>query len=56
MKEYGGGFVSALGAALERADDQNRALIRSTWPAYWAKYEAIGKMLAERSAAREAQP
>ena len=39
MIKYGGGFVSALGEALARADANNAQKIRLTWPEYWMKYQ-----------------
>jgi len=38
MQEYGGSFVSALGAAALRADPTNMAKIKEAWPDYWAYY------------------
>ena len=38
MQEYGGSFVSALGAAALKADPTNMQKIRETWPDYWAHY------------------
>lgn len=42
MERYGGGFVKTL-AAIARADAENLAKIKATWPEYWAKYEQLVK-------------
>ena len=41
MKRHGGGFVQALAYAWERADPENQAKIKATWPEYWARYAKI---------------
>ena len=38
MRRFGGGFVSALGEALARADSDNTRRIAEAFPEYWAKY------------------
>lgn len=43
MQRYGGGFASALGVALARADKKNIDKIKSTWPELWDKYLNWGK-------------
>ncbi len=50
MKTYGGGFVQALAVTIERADDENLARIKRTWPEYWAMYEELGAKLAAKDA------
>ncbi len=45
MIQRGGSFVRALGQAALRADDDNLARIKSTWPEYWEYY----KYLAEKA-------
>lgn len=42
MEKYGGSFVKALAELARRADPANLALIKSTWPKYWAEYEVSG--------------
>lgn len=44
MQRHGGGFVKALGAALMRADPQNREKIREAFPEYWQQYRSIAEM------------
>jgi len=41
MKKYGGSFVVALAEAFERADMQNFAKLRATFPEYWGQYEKM---------------
>lgn len=43
MQHYGGGFASALGVALGRADKKNIDKIKSTWPELWDTYLNWGK-------------
>lgn len=43
MLRRGGGFVQALGNALMRADDINRAKIRSAFPEYYDEYYKIAE-------------
>lgn len=38
MERFGGGFASALGIALGRADDDNLIKIYNTWPDLWEQY------------------
>lgn len=38
MQQFGGGFVSALAAALSRADAQNTARIVAAFPDYIKEY------------------
>jgi hypothetical protein len=38
MEKYGGSFVAALAQAARRADADNLAKIKSTWPEYWQQY------------------
>lgn len=38
MGTFGGRFAQALAKAALAADDDNLALIKSTWPAMWEKY------------------
>ena len=42
MIKYGGGFVKALGYALQHADAVNRIKIQRTWPEYWQQYKEMG--------------
>jgi hypothetical protein len=41
MQQCGGSFVRKLGELIPLADDDNRATLRSAFPAYWAKYRQI---------------
>lgn len=43
MQRYGGGFASALGVALARADEENFDKIKNNWPELWDKYLNWGK-------------
>ncbi len=38
MEKYGGSFVQALAVAASRADADNLAKIKATWPEYWKQY------------------
>ncbi len=41
MRKFGGGFVSRLAEAAQRADLENLRRIKATWPEYWAQYEEM---------------
>jgi hypothetical protein len=41
MLRYGGGFVSCLGELMQRADPENRAILKAAFPHYWAEYAAL---------------
>ena len=43
LEQLGGGFVSALGAAARRADEDNLRRIKQAWPEYWARYTALAE-------------
>lgn len=43
MQKYGGGFASALGYTLVKADIQNIIRIKNSWPELWEKYLKWGK-------------
>ena len=43
MIANGGGFVKALGELGVRADPQNRAKIRATWPGIYEEYAALAE-------------
>ena len=43
METYGGSFAQALSLAAWKADMNNLAKIKSTWPDLWAEYEEIGR-------------
>lgn len=45
MEIYGGSFVKALAKCAQRADSDNLAKIKATWPEYWAQYEDMGRTL-----------
>lgn len=45
MARYGGLFVKALAECARRADRQNLAKIKATWPEYWGEYEIKGREL-----------
>ena len=38
MHLFGGSFVDALACAATKADDENLAKIKKTWPELWEKY------------------
>ncbi len=48
MNQYGGSFVKALAKTAQVADHVNLALIKSTWPEYWKRYEEMGRKLEEQ--------
>lgn len=41
MLEFGGSFVKALGEAAMRADLENLAKIKKTWPEIWENYQKL---------------
>lgn len=43
MEKYGGSFVAALALAARRADADNLAKIKATWPEYWQQYAAMAE-------------
>lgn len=43
MEKYGGSFVVALAKAARRADSDNLAKIKATWPEYWQQYTEMAK-------------
>ena len=43
MQRHGGGFVKLLGAALARADPNNKDRIREAFPDYWQQYRSIAE-------------
>lgn len=47
MIEYGGSFISKLGAAALAADPVNLKKIRDAFPDYWANYTKTAKQLFE---------
>ena len=47
MVEYGGSFVSKLGAAALAADPANLKKIRDAFPEYWANYLRMAQQLSE---------
>ena len=47
MVEYGGSFVSKLGAAALAADPSNLKKIREAFPDYWANYLRMAQQLFE---------
>lgn len=50
MRQYGGSFVSALGAALFMADIPNTLRIKHAFASYWSTYAT---MAAQRAAREE---
>ena len=42
MRTHGGAFVESLGEALSRADLQNQAKIKRSWPKLWEQYKRMG--------------
>lgn len=49
MAKYGGSFVRALGELAQHADPANLAIIKESWPAYWAEYEGMGRTMQAKS-------
>ena len=47
MAEYGGSFVSKLGAAALAADPSNLKKLRDAFPEYWANYARMAQQLFE---------
>ena len=47
MVEYGGSFVSKLGAAALVADPSNLKKLRDAFPDYWANYARMAQQLFE---------
>lgn len=47
MVEYGGSFVSKLGAAALAADPTNLKIIREAFPDYWANYLRMAQQISE---------
>lgn len=47
MVEYGGSFVSKLGAAALVADPSNLKKIRDAFPEYWANYAKMAAQISE---------
>ena len=47
MVEYGGSFVSKLGAAALVADPSNMKKLRDAFPDYWANYARMAQQLFE---------
>ena len=47
MVEYGGSFVSKLGAAALTADPSNMKKLRDAFPDYWANYARMAQQLSE---------
>lgn len=45
---YGGGFVSHLGQALQRADPINAKIIKDGFADYWQQYLATGEMMKKK--------
>lgn len=43
MVRHGGGFVSQLGRALQRADLANMRRVRDGWPELWAQYLGMAR-------------
>lgn len=47
MVEYGGSFVSKLGAAAMAADPSNMKKLRDAFPDYWANYARMAQQISE---------
>ena len=47
MVEYGGSFVSKLGAAALAADSMNMKKLREAFPDYWANYARMAQQISE---------
>ncbi len=57
MERFGGHFIRILAELCHRADPENLAKIKATWPEYWAEYQQLAKLAkeAEMSDAVKAQ-
>lgn len=51
MERFGGGFVRALADACHRADPENLAKIKATWPELWAEYAEMAETVRAQDAA-----
>ena len=47
MVEYGGSFVSKLGAAALASDPSNMKKLREAFPDYWANYARMAQQISE---------
>ncbi len=46
MDRFGGSFVRALAELCHRADPENLAKIKETWPEYWQEYAELSEQRA----------
>jgi hypothetical protein len=46
MERFGGSFVRTLAELCNRADPQNLAKIKATWPEYWQEYAEMARLAA----------
>lgn len=53
MKRTGGGFISALAAAIIRADDDNLDRIKRAFPEYWLVYKTRAAIRREKQRGEE---
>ena len=51
MQMRGGLFVRTLATLCHRADPENLAKIKATWPEYWAEYAEMARFVKDRDAA-----
>ena len=49
IRVYGGGFMQAIGNAMDMADIHNLHKIRTTWNKEWAQYRDMGLRLEHRN-------
>lgn len=52
MERYGGSFIQALAVAWRRADDSNRLVLKTAFPAYWAQYADVAEQDSRRELRR----
>jgi len=56
MMTYGGGFVSALGSLIRRADEDNKRRLVAAFPEYIAEYRDIARRMKGLRASLAARP
>lgn len=52
MERFGGGFVRTLAELCHRADPENLAKIKATWPEYWSEYAAMSETVKAQESQR----
>ena len=54
MSRYGGSFAKALADAAQKADSENFARIKATWPELWEEYHLLAVMARKRAEEKRA--